>query len=433
MNNIKIVYSWIGPRGPIMNTELPNILCFANVATDVIVNSQKFWADGVYYSIFLNTEPYQLASTMDINENDTFIYPFSLAWRHSMKTYFTPFNGLLEYSHTPNNIIHHVRMHKGYFLIDYSIEAFILPEHLHLIHTYFKNHSIPLGKIIYVTGCMNATERYNIWCQQNNIPDTPNDRIKLVSYPVSKYNFVNYMVDSIEPIYDTEFVPDKLFLCWNRRFRPHRTILALALDKLGIVDRSYYSMGRYDPEFGEHSFENHLYINVFEHNDFNLTGPDLKKLLVKLPLVIDGKTEMFELCTDKSGEARTFYQNSLISIVTETNFDLDEVTLTEKAFKPAKEKHPFILVGGKGALKAMRDDGFMTFGQFWDESYDNISDWQQRLRKIIELSEQISRWNNEQIIDFKRKVKPILEHNYNVLKNSSTKHIAEKIKILIKE
>jgi len=432
-NNIKIVYSWIGPRGPIMNTELPNILCFANVATGTTVSSQKFWADGLYHSIFLNTEPYQLASTMDINENDTFIYPFTLAWRHSMETYFTPFNGILEHSHTPDNIIHQVRMHKGYFLLEYAVEAFILPEHLNLIHTYFKNHNIPLGKIIYVTGCMNAVERYEVWCQQNGIPDTPEDRMKLVSYPTSRYNLANHMVNSTEPIYNTEFVPNKLFLSWNRRFRPHRTILTLALDKLGIVDRSYFSMGRYDPEFGNQSFENNLWINVHHHNIFNLSGEDLDKLLVKLPLVVDGKTEIHDMCVDSSGESRTFYQDSLISIVTETNFDLEEVTLTEKAFKPAKEKHPFILVGGQGSLKAMREEGFMTFGQFWDESYDNLIDWQQRLNKIIEISEQIGKWDDNQIIDFKRKVQPILEHNYNVLKNSSTKHVAEKIESLIRK
>ena len=431
MNNIKIVYSWIGPKGPIMNTELPNILCFANVTTDVTVNSQKFWADGLYHSVFLNTEPYQLASTIDINENDTFIYPFTLAWRHSMTTYFTPFNGILEYSHTPDNIIHQVRTHKGYFLLEYAVEAFIRPDHLSLIHTYFKNYDIPLCKVIYITGCMNALERYEVWCQQNGIPDTPKDRIKLVSYPTSRYNLASHMLNNTEPNYNTEFVPDKLFLSWNRRFRPHRTILTLALDKLGIVDRSYFSMGRNDPEFGDQLFENNLWVNVYSHNMFNLTVEDLNKLLVKLPLIVDGKTEIHDMCIDSLSEARTFYQNSLISIVTETNFDLEEVTLTEKAFKPAKEKHPFILVGGQGSLKAMRDEGFMTFGQFWDESYDNITDWQQRLHKIIEIAEQISKWNDEQIIDFKRKVQPILDYNYNVLKTSSTKHVAEKIKNLI--
>ena len=432
-NDIKIVYSWIGPRGPIMNTELPNILCFANVATDVSVQTEKFWADGLYHSVFLNVENYQLASTMDINENDTFIYPFTLAWRHAMKTYFTPFNGILEYSHTPKHIIHHVRMHKGYFLLEYAIEAFILPEHLNLIHTYFKNHNIPLGKVIYVTGCMNAMDRYEVWCQQNNIPNTPNDRIKFVSFPISRYGLANHMDKVVEPTYNTEFVPNKLFLSWNRRFRPHRTILTLALDKLGIVDRSYFSMGRYDPEFGNQSFENNLHININGHNSFNLTNEDLDKFLVKLPMVIDGKTDINVMCRDELAESRTFYQNSLVSIVTETNFDLEEVTLTEKAYKPAKEKHPFILVGVQGSLKAMREEGFMTFGQFWDESYDNIVDWQQRLNKIIEITEQISKWDNEQIIDFKRKVKPILDYNYNVLKNSSTKHVAEKIKNLIRE
>ena len=94
----------------------------------------------------------------------------------------------------------------------------------------------------------------------------------------------------------------------------------------------------------------------------------------KLPLEIDGETEIGEMCADRTGNARKFYQNSLLSIVTETNWDLPHLTSTEKSFKPFRDKHPFIIVGVDGALKSMRNLGFKTFSEFWDESYDEIED-----------------------------------------------------------
>jgi hypothetical protein len=107
--------------------------------------------------------------------------------------------------------------------------------------------------------------------------------------------------------------------------------------------------------------------------------------------------------------------------------------LTEKSFKPFKEKHPFITVGVNGTLKALRDMGFITFGAFWDESYDNIVNPAQRMAAILNVCKEISTWDNEKILDFKRKVKPIVEHNYLLLKNSSTKDIANHVKDIIEK
>jgi hypothetical protein len=227
------------------------------------------------------------------------------------------------------------------------------------------------------------------------------------------------------PAYDTEKVPEKLFLCWNRRFRPHRTELALALDKAGLVDRSYYSINDKDPEHPSLRFKNT--IDLFSNPELQLTPEDASRLLKKIPLVIDSHTEITQMCEDKGMLAREFYQNSLVSIVTETNYMLPHVTLTEKSFKPAKEKHPFILVGSKGALKSMRDLGYKTFGEFWDESYDDIADHRVRMQKIVEVCKQIGSWNEQQILEFRRKVKPILDHNFELLNRSPSELVSEEI------
>ena len=434
-NPIKVVYSWIGPNGPLVNTELPNILAFAAVAETTTVKSTKFWTDDIYLRLFSKNKDYSLSSCFTVDNSDEFIFPYSLTWRIPFHAYFFPTSGILEYSHMPGEIRNAIRLYKGYILLECGPEAWVLPDQLKNIQQYFYNLGFPLYKIIYLTGCMNAKEIYDAWCIENNIQDTRETRFNLIPFPLARYHMATILnfADHTEPVYDSETIPEKLFLCWNRRFRPHRTILLLALEKLGLVDRSYYSMGYVDPEFKSHSFKNSMPLDLNNDNYYGLGNTDMDNVLKKLPLVIDGQTELQEMCTNATGKAKTFYENSLVSLVTETNWDLPHVTATEKTFKPFVEKHPFILVGVNGALKSMHELGFKTFSEFWDESYDEIEDFNQRLAKIIELCKDIGTWDNEKILDFKRRVKPIIEHNYTVMKNSSTIEITDKIKEIIKK
>lgn len=424
---IKIAYSWIGPRGPIVNTELPNVLSFANVGEGSSTNSAKFWADDLYWRVFMHHGNYPISPAYNLDEKDIFIYPFTLAWRVQFQNYFLNDGGVLEFSHTPNHITHQVRFHNGFFLIDYSPEAFVQEGQLHVMHSYFGHYNrIPMGKIIYITGCMNVQELYNSWCDRNGIPDDPMHRMIVVPFAVSQHAISVQVDQAEEPVYDENHLPEKLFLCWNRRFRPHRTQLALALDKAGLVDRSYYSMHLVDPELNSMHFKNT--VDLYSNPLLKLSNKDVDNFVNKLPLIIDGETQITQMCGDFDRAAKNFYENSLVSIVTETNYELSELTATEKTWKPAKEKHPFIMVGAAGSLRTLQNFGFQTFDEFWDESYDDIEDPRLRMYKIIEVCKEIGSWSAEQILDFKRRVKPIVEHNYKIIKTNSAKIIADKIR-----
>lgn len=427
---IKLVYNWIGPRGPMINTEVPNILSLTAVAEGARTTSRNFWTDDIWWRIFLNKEPYQLASTMAIDENDTFIYPYTLMWRIPFGHYFLYNSGLLEFSHTPGHILHHVRCSKGFFLLDLSSEAFVQDTQLRHIHSYFEFYQVPMCKIIYLTGCMNADAVYDSWCKRNGIPDDPKMRMKLISFPISQHALSQNISSPSAPEYDTERVPEKLFLTWNRRFRRHRTLLALAMEKHGLVDRSYVALTADDPEMANTHIRNT--IDLFSDPLLELNSDIANRLLAKLPLILDGETDIHQMCGDFDARSRPFYQNSLVSIVTETNFDQPELTLTEKSFKPPKEKHPFIILGVPGALKAMRKLGFKTFSEFWDETYDEIEDNRIRMYRIVEVLKDIASWDNEKILDFRRRVKPILEHNYEALKFDTSVMVAKEMETVIR-
>ena len=434
---IKLVYSWIGPRGPIWNTELPNILSFADVSEHAQVNSHRFWSDDAWTTLFSHApDEYEIYPAVGMSENDTrpFIYPFSLAWRVNFEHYFCGDTGIMEFAHMPWHLVRLLREQNGYILINHSVEAFMSHGYMNAMHGYFKGiHNLPLHKIIYLTGCINAKEIYEEYCLVNNIPEDKQERLTIVSYPSSQNIFrPNIGTDEDEPFYDDTIVPEKLFLMWNRRYRSHRLALSLYLEEKNLIDRSYISFSDRDIERPTIEFKKIVTPDIVVHLYPWLYQEVIDRFSERLPLVIDGETNINQMCEDRGNESRPFYQNSLVSIITETNFEQSEVTLTEKSYKPIKEKHPFIIVGAPGAIKGMQDAGFQTFNEFWDESYDNLKNPGERMLAIMRIISDIATWDNDKILDFRRRVKPILDNNFRILKDSSPKTIVSYLSDIVR-
>ena len=443
-DKVKIVYSWHGPKGPVWNTELPNILAMSSVAEGVNphMTSRNFWTDDMWTKLFSRQDDlYEQvpAQYIEFDDKRPFLYPFSLTWRVPFETYFCGNSGIIEFSHMPHWLLHLCRTANGYILIDHSVEAFMSNSELSAMYAYFHHcHHVPMYKIIYLTGTVNAEAVYDSWAKQHNVPDDPDHRMKVIPYASSREIFSSYLkhgdnegtLDTDED-YDVNHVPSKLFLSWNRRFRQHRIILALILEKLNVVERSLISFPKNNVERLTDSFIHNVEnldqpVTVYGHHAYQFEQEEINRFDMRLPLVIDGETDINKMCED-FGFTREHYKNTLVSIVTETNFDAVECTLTEKSFKPILHKHPFIIVGVPGALRGLRDLGFKTFGEFWNESYDDTQSPGDRMIKISNIISEIASWDENKIRDFRQKVKPILEHNYNLLKVPGSILIVNKI------
>lgn len=78
-----------------------------------------------------------------------------------------------------------------------------------------------------------------------------------------------------------------------------------------------------------------------------------------------------------------WYDDTCLSVVIETSVaDIDKPFLTEKTYKPIAYKHPFMILGNQGTLAHLKSLGFMTFDHLWDENYDQVSVWHDRLDLI---------------------------------------------------
>jgi hypothetical protein len=79
-------------------------------------------------------------------------------------------------------------------------------------------------------------------------------------------------------------------------------------------------------------------------------------------------------------------------------------------------KKPFVLGAPPYTLKLLKEHGFKTFSDFWDESYDSITVHEERLLKIFEVIDFINSKSIEELQEMYIQMKPILEHNYNLIK-----------------
>ena len=77
---------------------------------------------------------------------------------------------------------------------------------------------------------------------------------------------------------------------------------------------------------------------------------------------------------------------------------------------------PFIIIGQPGTLARLKELGYKTFSDFWDESYDQELDPLTRMNKISNLVEQLSKFTTEDLKSLIGNAKDILEHNINILK-----------------
>jgi hypothetical protein len=121
------------------------------------------------------------------------------------------------------------------------------------------------------------------------------------------------------------------------------------------------------------------------------------------------------------------HQSFDIQIVPETLFNTEKTHLTEKVFKPIVMYQPFILFAGPNSLQYMRDYGFKTFGNIWDESYDLEIDANARFSKAVSLIKQISSLS-------KKEYKTLIEKTNNIVKFNRDHFYSEKFeKLLLSE
>jgi hypothetical protein len=106
-------------------------------------------------------------------------------------------------------------------------------------------------------------------------------------------------------------------------------------------------------------------------------------------------------------------QDSLVYVPTETVYFGQRLHITEKTFKAIALEMPFVLVAPAHSLEYMRSYGFQTFGDVFDESYDEETDDIVRIEKVTALLKELDSLSLKERQQIHRACLPAVEHNYN--------------------
>ena len=122
-----------------------------------------------------------------------------------------------------------------------------------------------------------------------------------------------------------------------------------------------------------------------------------------------------------------WYNDTYFSLVVETT-TTGTGFVTEKTFKPCAYRHPFMVYGQAKTLQYIKQQGFETYENIFDETYDHISDSTQRLAQIIKNINEFKKVPYDQVTLEK------IEHNHNLFFNTelvTNKIITEIIEPLV--
>lgn len=118
-----------------------------------------------------------------------------------------------------------------------------------------------------------------------------------------------------------------------------------------------------------------------------------------------------------TGNFDQFYHKFFLDIVTETQFHSPNIMISEKTLRPLLTMSPFLTFATAGTLAHLRDHGFQTFGEFWDESYDNEQDPHLRFLACCRIIRQLSTMPLQVMKKIHEQMLPVLVHNRNTLIN----------------
>ena len=104
------------------------------------------------------------------------------------------------------------------------------------------------------------------------------------------------------------------------------------------------------------------------------------------------------------------YNDTACSIVSETNDNDYEVFMTEKIWKPIIAQQLFVVHGNYLYLQKLRDMGFRTFNNYFEEAYDLDRDPDMRINTIVDVCDRLrdAPWQ-----DIYLQSKALREYNYN--------------------
>lgn len=280
----------------------------------------------------------------------------------------------------------------------YPSEGHVLDGWFEMLYTNLLTNGLIGSKIFFVFGDADFKSSYEKFVSETKIPTflVPITLDFFLSDYFERVNCFNSSLDS-EREYD--------YLFYNGKLRAHRLLSVAELDHRNIISN------------GLVSFTDSVHTG--RSSDLNKCISDLRAVGYCPPHVCKFADEFKPMVLDMPGDdfsqdnindtIVSHYSGSYFSIVGESNV----ITRfqTEKSFKPIANMHPFILIAAPGSLALLKEKGFETFSELFDESYDTEQNHVTRILMVIDEVEKFTKLNDRHKKDIFDSVKDKLMYN----------------------
>jgi len=122
-----------------------------------------------------------------------------------------------------------------------------------------------------------------------------------------------------------------------------------------------------------------------------------------------------------------WYNKTQFSAVVETWMDTGpgDIFITEKSMKPFALKHPFVSLSCRNTVSLLKQSGFESFENLFDESYDAVDSYTDRIDRVYNQVKSYARVET----DYDPITKQKLEHNYQWFYNSQEVDLRYKLEV----
>ena len=189
-------------------------------------------------------------------------------------------------------------------------------------------------------------------------------------------------------------------------------ITLFEFDKLAVYDKnSIANVGKLLPNLPLRCFEDTATVDTKSLN-FNMSGV----------------TDLMAVCFANLMSTSVFslYQDVFVDVVSESHVLGNTFYVTEKTARAFWAKKPFLIFAARDHLAYLRQLGFRTFYEFWDEDYDGY-EGRDRYLKMLQVIDFIAKKPASELVAMYNAMQSILDHNHNLMLNQKYQMSIKKI------
>ena len=229
-------------------------------------------------------------------------------------------------------------------------------------------------------------------------------------------NYDNFADEKVLNL-DANLEYEKTFLCFNGNNRYHRAGLVSELIYRNLNNDGYISYNFYDePSSNYNQYDNRI-IDARKGEEYVNAKAEIIKHINRNKLTLDyAGTDFWQ--DDRRFDENLYYK-SAISVVTETYAahinelyynEAHVLWTTEKVWKPISLGHPFMVLGSLNTITYLQSEGYYTYYDIINESYDKVTDLPTRIDMICDEIDRLSQLSKPElkkmidtVYDFRKK------------------------------